>query len=186
MFSPHFIRMGDGVVLWCVGEPRGLEHFACRARSWRTRAKDYNDKLTIPEQLAFVPERARLHSWTGNHSRAAELVASPLPTPVHTFRTAPLSQFRRRCLTAKASGLYADRDRAAIAAARLLRSLPSRRVRVVSSCTQHRVAANPARDLRAQRSHVAGHRAPIHVSKRPHVPAFTRECACQMRTGGSS
>ena len=29
---------------------------------------------------------------------------------------------------------------------------------------------------------MAGHRAPIHVSKRPHIPAFTSECACQMRT----
>jgi len=54
------------------------------------------------------------------------------------------------------------------------------------SCTQGPWFTIPAGTLRAPRSHVAGHRAPTYVSNRPHVPAFTRECACQLRTGGCS
>ena len=133
----------------------------------------------------YIRERGitvALQSWPRPFAHAPH----SLPTLVHTFKTRPISQFRRLALTASRSNVCKDRIRAPIPAARLLRRGLSRRVRVVSRAPNRPCGTSPVRDLRAQRSHVAGHRAPIHVSKRPHVPAFTRECACQMRIGGSS
>ena len=103
------------------------------------------------------------------------------------------SHVRRRCRTGPAGAdskhfqlSSLRRQRGATTSGRRLALSPGCPGGLVVQRAPSPRSPDPTGTLPAQRSHVAGRRAPIHVSIRPHVPAFARGRACQMRTGGSS